>query len=160
VLDDNTNAPARARQHQQFHQERGWADLAYHFLVDGEGNVYQGRPVEAIGDTGTEYDPAGHFLVCCEGNFNEQQITAAQLEALVDMLAWAADEFAVSPETISGHRDWAQTSCPGDDLYEQLEAGVVERAVGERLDAGGVNLAVICGDEGRARVADIEAGSA
>lgn len=160
VLDSNAAAPARARQHQQFHQDRGWPDLAYHFLVDANGNVYEGRPVTAVGDTGTDYDPTGHFLVCCEGDFTQQEIPDAQLQALADMLAWAAQEFGVSPDTITGHRDWAQTSCPGDDLYEQLEQGIIKQAVVDRIGSGGIELAMICDDEGLARIADVEAGLA
>src|SRR3954452_6423863 len=30
VLGDNANAPARLRQHQQYHQGKGWIDIAYH----------------------------------------------------------------------------------------------------------------------------------
>lgn len=160
VLDGNRNAPARARQHQQYHQGRGWPDLAYHFLVDANGNVYEGRPVDAVGDTGTEYDPTSHFLVCCEGDFDQQLVTEAQLSSLIDMLAWAADEFGVSPDTIRGHRDWAATTCPGDDLYSYLESGVVAQAVRARLAEGGVTLARLCGDIASDLVADIEAGRA
>src|SRR5687767_14900784 len=30
---------------QRLHQEEnGWADIAYHFLIDKAGNIYQGRP--------------------------------------------------------------------------------------------------------------------
>jgi hypothetical protein len=160
MLDTNANAPARARQHQQYHQELGWPDLAYHFLVDANGNVYEGRPVEAVGDTATEYDPTGHFLVCCEGHFNQQEIPESQLLALVDVLAWAAEEFQVSADTISGHRDWAATTCPGDDLYDHLVSGSIEKAVNSRLAAGGVRLETLCGEDAAALVADIEAGSA
>jgi hypothetical protein len=160
VLDDNKNAPARARQHQKYHIDRGWPDLAYHFLVDANGNVYQGRPVDAVGDTGTEYDPTSHFLVCCEGDFNQQEVTEAQLSRLIDMLAWAAEEFEASPETISGHRDWAETSCPGDDLYSYIESGFIEQAVAALIADGGVTLDYLCGEEGLASVTDIEAGQA
>jgi len=160
VLDNNVEAPARARQHQQYHQSLGWPDLAYHYLVDANGNVYEGRPVDAVGDTGTEYDPTSHFLVCCEGHFDEQDITEAQLAALIDMLAWAAEEFNVSPETIRGHRDWTATTCPGDDLYSYVSSGFVEEAVNARLAEGGVRLETVCGDEAIALVAGIEGGRA
>ena len=158
VLEDNRQAPARARQHQQYHQELGWPDLAYHFLIDAGGNVYRGRPVTAVGDTATEYDPTGHFLVCCEGHFDQQVVSQAQLASLVDVLAWAALEFDVSPETISGHRDWASTTCPGEDLHGYLASGYLRDAVVERLSAGGAQMEEVCGSAGTARVAAIESG--
>jgi hypothetical protein len=160
LLDDNRDAPGRARRHQKYHQDRGWSDLAYHYLIDANGNIYEGRPVDAVGDTGTEYDPTGHFLVCCEGDFDQQEVPEAQLWGLVDILAWAAEEFEVSPETITGHRDWAQTSCPGSDLYSYIESGFVETAVRARISEGGVSLEPLCGDEALMLVADIEAGRA
>ena len=44
VLGDNSNAPARLRQHQRYHQnDRGWIDIAYHVSVDRNGNIYEAR---------------------------------------------------------------------------------------------------------------------
>ncbi len=155
VLDDNALAPSRIRGHQEFHQGRGWPDIAYHFIVDASGNIYEGRPVDAVGDTGTDYDPTGHFLVCCEGDFDQQDITDAQYESLVKMLAWGAAEFSVDPAKIHGHRDVAATSCPGDGLYALLADG----SIAADVDAAVVGrLRVICGDAGAALVSAIEAG--
>jgi hypothetical protein len=159
LLDSNDLAPARIRGHQQGHLSRGWPDLAYHFIVDAEGNVYQGRPLHAVGDTGTEYDPTGHFLVCCEGNFDEQPIPDAQRSRLVDMLAWAAATFAVAPATIAGHRDVAATSCPGDDLYASIADGSLVADVLALLATDEVRLETVCGGEAEALVAAIEAGA-
>lgn len=159
-LEDNAQAPAQVRRHQQHHIDRGWPDLAYHFVIDAAGNVYQGRPIDAVGDTGTDYDPTGHFLVCCEGNFDEQEITDPQLDALVAVLAWAAITHDVPPDTIRGHRDWAATSCPGDLLHPLISSGELNRAVAGRITDGPVALTVVCGEEGAQRVAAIERGSA
>lgn len=158
LLESNTDAPARARQHQGYHLSLGWPDLAYHYVVDANGNVYAGRPVDAVGDTGTEYDPTGHFLVCCEGNFDEQAATDAQVAALADVLAWAAATFGVGVDTIAGHRDYASTSCPGERLYPLIVSGDLRRQVQERLDAGGVRLTTLCGEDAVGRVASIETG--
>ncbi len=158
LLIDNADAPAHVRQHQRYHIGLGWPDLAYHFIIDANGHVYEGRPVDAVGDTGTDYDPTGHFLVCAEGNFNEQDIPPAQVDAVVDVLAWAATEFDVSPDTIRGHRDWAATTCPGDRFYPLVAAGDLMRSVEQRITSGGAGLEVVCGGEAVDLVAAIEAG--
>lgn len=156
VLVDNSDAPGRARAHQRFHLDSGFADLAYHFMVDLAGNVLEGRSTDYAGETFTEYDPAGHFLVCCEGNYDEQTPTAAQLDAVAMLFAWGAETFDADVGTLSGHRDHASTSCPGDNLYAGLADGTLTAAV-ERALAAGVVRHDLCGDAGREAVAAIEA---
>lgn len=159
-LESNDLAPSRVRMHQRFHQDRGWPDLAYHFIVDAEGNVYEGRPLNAVGDTGTAYDPTGHFLVSCEGNFDRQTVPAAQRARLVDLLTWAAATFGIEPATIAGHRDVAATSCPGDELYASIADGSLVADVASVLATEQIDLTTVCGDEATALVARIESGSA
>jgi hypothetical protein len=158
VLTDNRLAPDRLRDHQAAHQSRGWPDIAYHLLIDRNGNVYEGRPRWAVGDTATNYDPRGHLQVMCEGHFGRQRPSPAQVSALVDVLAWGVDRYGAGVRTIRGHLDHADTACPGAHLYGRL--GEVRRRVRERLAAGGVGFAELCGPEGRARVEAIEAGDA
>jgi hypothetical protein len=157
VLRDNRLAPERLRDHQAAHQSRGWPDIAYHLLIDRNGNVYEGRHRWAVGDTATNYDPRGHLLVMCEGSFGSQRPSAAQVTALVDVLAWGVDRYGVGVRTIRGHLDYADTACPGSRLYGRL--GEVRRRVRERRADGGVRLTQLCGPEGRARVEAIEAGT-
>ncbi len=158
ALRDNRLAPSRLRSHQAAHQARGWPDIAYHLLIDRNGNVYAGRPRWAVGDTSTNYDPRGHLLVMCEGNFQEQRPSAAQVRALVDVLAWAVDRYGVGVRTIRGHLEHADTACPGRALQRRL--GEVRRRVRDRLASGGVGLVELCGEEGAALVEAIEAGRA
>ena len=61
--------------------------MAYHYLVDRNGHVLVGRDVAFPGDTFTNYDPAGHFLVVAEGNFDVEEPTSAQIMAIADILA-------------------------------------------------------------------------
>ncbi len=157
ALTDNRAAPARLRGHQAYHQEQGWPDVAYHFSIDREGNVYEARPYTAPGDTFTNYDPAGHFLPVLEGDYTEQQPTEAQVESLVRLLSWAASEFGVATETIGGHRDYAATTCPGDSVYALVADGSIRQRVDDRIESGGVEMVVLRGDAALARVAGIEA---
>jgi hypothetical protein len=159
LLTDNSEAPAHFRSHQQAHQAKGWPDIAYHVLVDRHGNVYEGRPMWAVPDTATNYDPTGHFTVMCEGNFQEQRPSKAQVAALVDVLAWASARFDVAPRTIAGHEEYADTACPGEKLEGLISSGSIRSRVKETIAAGGVELVEICGAEGKQRVQEIEAGT-
>ena len=156
VFRDNRDAPARFRSMQQDHQAEGWPDIAYHFLIDRHGNIYRARPTWARGNTRTNYNPRGHLLVMCIGNFNKQGVPHAQVAAATDVLAWACDRFDVAAHTIAGHRDYASTVCPGDDLYRLIDDGTIRRRVRRRLEEVRVNE--LCGRAGRRRVRDIEAG--
>ncbi len=134
-------AARRMQSIQRFHQQdRGWPDIAYHFVVAASGQVFEGRPTDARGDTATSYDPSGHLLVTLEGNFEEQQPTEAQLEALARMLAWGAGHFEVDPATLSGHRDHAATACPGEHLYAALTDGSLLSRIRVLQEGGGVQL--------------------
>lgn len=159
-LGDNSNAPARLRQHQRYHQDtHGWIDIAYHLSVDRNGNIYELRKPELVGDTATRYDPTGHFLVVCEGNFDEEEVTEAQLDGAALAFAWAAQRFDIVTDTLAGHRDVSSdTSCPGANLYSRLVSGDLRRRVDGLLLGGRVDLHPICGLEASAIVADIESG--
>jgi hypothetical protein len=127
------DAVARLRSLQSGSRNRGWVDIPYHFLIDLEGNIYEGRPLQYVGDTATEYDPTGHALITLMGNYNVQEINQAQLNAIVDLAAWLCYEYSIPPELIKGHRDYAATACPGDNLYRYLANGYIVSAVKERL---------------------------
>lgn len=160
ALGGNRNAPGHLRQDQRYHQDQhGWIDIAYHVGVDRNGNIYELRSTEIAGDTATDYDTTGHFLVLCEGDFDQEAVPEAQLQGAARAFAWAAQNFHVSSETLAGHRDLAQTSCPGRNLYAHLSSGDLKRRIDDLLSAGGVDLQRFCGPDAAAKVASIEAGN-
>jgi len=160
VLGDNRNAPGRLRGDQRYHQDQlGWIDIAYHLGVDRNGNIYELRSTDIAGDTATDYDTTGHFLVLCEGDFDREAVSEAQLHGAALAFAWAAQNFRVATDTLAGHRDLAQTSCPGANLYAHLSSGDLKRRINDLLASGRVDLQHFCGPDAAARVAAIEAGN-
>jgi N-acetylmuramoyl-L-alanine amidase len=160
VLGDNRNAPGRLRKDQLYHQDqKGWIDIAYHVAVDRNGNLYELRNTGLAGDTATDYDTSGHFLVLCVGDFDQEAVSEAQLHGTALAFAWAAQNFGIKSDTLAGHRDFAQTSCPGANLYAHLSSGDLKRRIDALLAGGGVNLERFCGPAAATRVAAIEAGN-
>ncbi|MCC6429807.1 MAG: N-acetylmuramoyl-L-alanine amidase [Gemmatimonadaceae bacterium] len=113
--------------------ERNWWDVPYHYLLDLEGDVHEGRDWHFMGETNTTYDPSGHFLISMIGNYDQQEPTPAQLAAIADMMAYALRSFNLPLEKIGGHYHYAETGCPGKYLRRYLEDGTLRRMVAERL---------------------------
>jgi hypothetical protein len=113
--------------------DRNWWDVPYHYLIDLDGHVYAGRDWHYMGETNTTYDPTGHLLISILGNYNLQEPTQAQLNAIADVMAWAVRKFDVPLDSIRGHYQYAQTGCPGKNLRKYLEDGTFRRMVEARL---------------------------
>ncbi len=117
-------------------RDRNWWDVPYHYLIDLDGNIYEGRDWHYMGETNTTYDPRGHFLITVIGNYNLQEPTPAELDAIADLMAWAVKEFDVPVDSIKGHYQYAETGCPGKNLRKYLEDGTFRRMVEARLGEG------------------------
>ncbi len=115
---------------QQFSQHEGmlasgrmkaaWPDVPYHFYIDHRGRIAEGREIGFTGDTNTAYDPTGHILIVLEGNFEEEWPTRGQLRSLRRLVMGLAVQWQVPAERVQGHKDYADTLCPGTHLYAYL----------------------------------------
>lgn len=131
---------ALARSIQQSHFDRGWIDSGQHFTVSRGGYVLEGRhrSLEAA-QGGSQHVRGAH----CEG-FNDVSVgienegtytsvvpPAAQYDALVRLCAWLCQQYGIPATELYGHRDFVNTSCPGDALYARLPQ--LRRDVAARL---------------------------
>ncbi len=160
ALDDNSIITSRLRQHQRYHQiDKGWVDIAYHVGVDRDGNIFELRRTAIAGDTATNYDTTGHFLVVCEGDFNVEPISEAQLNGAALAFAWATQEFGITSATLASHQQVAAaTSCPGTNLQSHVASGDLRGRIDDMVAGGPVQLQPVCGPQAAAVVAAIEAG--
>jgi hypothetical protein len=108
---------------QDLHMDvRGFADVAYHYMIAPDGTIYEGRPINVRGAHVRGYN-TGSVGIVLLGNFNEDLPTADQLvhlRLLVDYLRYSYDI-----RYLAGHKDYPNqspdgTECPGDQLYPLL----------------------------------------
>ncbi|HJU69713.1 MAG TPA: peptidoglycan recognition family protein [Gemmatimonadaceae bacterium] len=97
-----------------------WADVPYHYYIAVDGTVGEARSWRYVGDSNTPYDPTGHLLIVVEGNFEDEQVTEAQMRALESLVTSFARRFKVPGERLGAHKDYASTRCPGKNLYAEL----------------------------------------
>jgi N-acetylmuramoyl-L-alanine amidase len=136
----------------QYHRYvRGYWDIAYNFLIDLYGRVWEGRAggidSAVMGAHAGGYN-AESTGVAVLGDFMNVVPSPAALEALERLLAWKLSLHAVpshgrvtvvvnpsdafytpfapgahvSLPRVAGHRDGDQTDCPGDAFYARLPA--------------------------------------
>jgi hypothetical protein len=136
VLTDTASAARRLKNVQTWcmGKDRNWTDIPYHYLIAPDGTIYEGRNVNTVGETNTEYDPTGHLLICFLGNYGEQELNPNALDILTKLIANFCTKYNISPETIATHRDHSkQTTCPGKNIYPYFENGYVKKRVTELL---------------------------
>jgi hypothetical protein len=140
------SVPQMLRSIQAFHQDvRGWDDIAYNFVVDRFGTIWEGRgggPDRAVVGAHTAGFNTGSVGVSVLGTFDNSAPSAAALEGVAQVIAWKFAQRNIDPlgstvltsrggdvhppgelvpmANIAGHRDLGQTSCPGQLLYARL----------------------------------------
>ena len=127
---------------------KGWPDIAYNFLVDEHGQIFEGRQgsikwPERGDATGGSQGFA--LLTCFIGNHQDVAPTEPAQSAMVALLAWLANTYKIDPRpgstvefvsrgsnlhpegklvvtpTITGHRTMSRTTCPGDQAFALVE---------------------------------------
>ena len=119
----------------RFHTvSRGWGDIGYNYVIDKDGNIYEGRSggPKAVG-AHVAYHNIGSIGIALMGNFEIEEPTDAQIKVLELLIAHHAKLFDIDPDgrtyylgnfsyNISGHKDVARqghgTACPGTNLYK------------------------------------------
>lgn len=110
------------REIQRMHiQDKGYADIGYHFVIDGTGQIYEGRPINIRGAHTGGFN-TGSVGICLMGNFENATPTATQLQSLENMIGLLRDAYGITH--IAGHRDFQPgvTVCPGNHLSALLQS--------------------------------------
>lgn len=103
-------------------EERGWPDIAYHFVINngsrgttaGEveiSNLWKDRSPNL--STQNNYINRFGIAIVLVGNFEKRPIPELQRAALIHLLARLMKEHKIPINHIIGHRDVQQTACPG-----------------------------------------------
>lgn len=96
--------------HRYHKTQRGWSGIGYHFFISKDGEVYRGRPENAIGAhcKGFNKDTIG---ICVQGNYMEENMPIKQKQAIIDLCKYLSKKYKM--KMIKGHKELKPTLCPG-----------------------------------------------
>lgn len=115
-----------------WHLQRGWMGIGYHFYVRKDGSIYHGRPEDTIGAHAEGYNSRS-IGICAEGNFEVETMPDAQKRAIIELLRELKKRYPNAQ--IKRHKDFAATACPGknypfDEIVKEVE--IVLLKIGSR----------------------------
>ncbi|NOZ70078.1 MAG: N-acetylmuramoyl-L-alanine amidase [Deferribacteres bacterium] len=119
---------------ERWHRQRGFSQIGYHKVIEGDGGIVDGRPetIQGAHARGANHASLG---VCVVGNFETEVPSAPQIEALVDVLTGWCNTYKLDETCIYGHFNvpggTTRTACPGRNLKNQLPA--IKQKVAARL---------------------------
>ena len=100
--------------------DRQWADIAYHFVIDRAGRVWQARPLVYQGAHAKDHNE--HNLgICLLGNFEVQMPAAAQLWSLSAFIPFVRTLYGIALDQVFTHRELRETACPGKNLQACMD---------------------------------------
>lgn len=98
----------------------GYGDIGYHFLIDTQGRLFQGRDLAWQGAHAGNGNNVDNIGVCLIGNFEQQRPTRAVLAALERVVESLGERFSIPRHNVVPHRHWKKTQCPGRFLLPHL----------------------------------------
>lgn len=105
-----------------WHKERGWAGIGYHFVIDCEGIVHDGRSLSIAGAHARGRN-SDHIGICLIGR---ESFSGAQQESLRSLIAQLAVTFPIVQ--IERHHE----RCPGPGIAVEQLRGRAQLAMAGR----------------------------
>ncbi len=123
------DAMRRLEQLRQGHRRNNWADIGYHYIIDPQGRIWEGRPLWLQG--AHVRDTNEHNIgVMAMGNFELHAPTGEQLQSLDNFVASLCQTHRIPIGRVKTHRELKPTLCPGKNLQKYMAQ---TRASGGRL---------------------------
>lgn len=109
---------------QRFHLDsRGWADIAYNFLVCPHGYVFTGRGLFARSAAQGSNDGNAKYLAICYLGGQGDPFTAEGRVGFADAIGYCRKAGGAGFQVLP-HRAFRSTECPGNDIVAWINAGM------------------------------------
>jgi len=114
--------PAQVKSFERHHMRtRGWRGIAYNWLVDADGVIYEGRGHNVVSGATRGWNSRTESI--CYTGWGSGEVSERALESI----AWLVSNIQTNHDNklwVKGHRDFAATSCPGTTLYHWVQSGM------------------------------------
>jgi hypothetical protein len=108
----------------QWHILLGWGDIGYHWVIEKNGKIIQGRKESEEGAHCIGYNTKS-IGICVVGNFDLTFPTRQQEESLKRLLIEIRERYNIPVENIVPHREFSNKTCYGKNLSDDWSRNLV-----------------------------------
>ena len=98
----------------------GAGDIAYHYIIDRAGRIWQGRDIRFQG-AHAKHNNSHNIGIMCLGNFELQEPSGLQVASLEALCRGLMMGYDIPPQKLYGHRELKSTACPGRNLFPYVK---------------------------------------
>lgn len=108
----------------QWHLQRGWKDIGYHYVIYLNGTIHKGRPESEVGAHCSKYNK-NSIGICYiggvdkDGKTPKDTRTEGQKRALIEILKRLKRDYPNA--TLHGHNEFANKACPSFNVKEEYK---------------------------------------
>jgi hypothetical protein len=104
------------------HRGRGFSDIGYHYVIDRDGRVWEGRNLRWQGAHVSKHNEQ-NIGILVMGNFDIQKPSQQQLDGTRLHVRKLLAQYKLSRGRVLTHREWAgaKTACPGKHLQAAVD---------------------------------------
>ena len=102
-----------------WHKKRGFNDIGYHFIIDLDGTIHKGRPLDVVGAhcKGHNRNSIG---ICYIGGISNgvscDTRTHLQKLSLISLVEYLCSRYSIPFNSVKGHNEYANKDCPCFDV--------------------------------------------
>lgn len=153
-------------------EDRGWSDIGYHYIIDRDGKIADGRPLDRVG-AHVQGHNTGTVGICLLGGAGssatdafEDNFTPEQDQALRALIARLQAQYP-SITKVTGHNQYAAKACPGFDVPRwharqaprtAAESTTIRASAGQVVSGAGAVVGGVAALDGTAQLAAIVIG--
>ncbi|MEY4534783.1 MAG: hypothetical protein RLZZ246_1101 [Planctomycetota bacterium] len=99
------------------HRGRGFSDIGYHYVIDRDGRVWEGRNLRWQGAHVSKHNEQ-NIGILVMGNFDIQRPSQQQLDGMQKWVSTLLKRYRLEDGRVRTHGEWpgAKTACPGKHL--------------------------------------------
>lgn len=109
----------------KWHLEKGWQDIGYHYIIDIDGTIERGRPLDEIGAHCVNQNNCSIgicYIGGCDKDMKAKDTrTPQQIRSMLVLVQFLLNMYKLDIDDVYGHYQFAAKDCPSFDIKQFKE---------------------------------------